>query len=104
MNEKERRNFRQTVAWKRFREQLIKARGARCELFGTKVPAKRLDLHHVDPANYDNLDPAMFKLLSSTAHDIVEFMAVKLAAKVPPPNADKWRELLDGFLPISKSP
>jgi hypothetical protein len=63
-----------------------------------------LDCHHLDPENYDNLDPAKFKLLSTTAHDFVEFMAVKLAAKVQPPNAEKWRELLKDFLPISKSP
>ena len=101
MNSQDKRKFRATVAWKRFREKILEDRGCTCELFGTKLPAKSLDLHHLFPDDYTDLDPKKFRLLSTQGHELIEMMAVKMNSKTVLPNRQLWEVLLDGFLPVS---
>ena len=74
--------FRGRKAWKEFRDREIKARGCKCELCegDYKGKAERLELHHLDPAKYDLLDPDLFKSLCSTCHEYVEFWIKKLGS------------------------
>jgi len=57
-----------------------------CELLGMKLFKKTAQLHHLKPAEYDNLDPKLFKLLSPWSHALVEFIALLVhgnTTKVP---------------------
>lgn len=75
MTSKEKTTFRQTVAWKRFREELLRTRGLKCQLSGVKLTLKTAQVHHIFPDEYDNLDPARFAVLSPSMHDFVESIA-----------------------------
>lgn len=75
MTNKEKNSFRRSAKWINFREKEIDKRGLRCELFGVKITRKNAQLHHLEPEFYDNLVPEKFKLLSPTAHALVEFLA-----------------------------
>jgi predicted HNH restriction endonuclease len=93
-----------TAVWKNFRLSVIEERGAVCELCGTKYYGKQkrsLQLHHLNPAQYDNLDPKDFKLLCSSDHDLVERFAIKLKGSKSDAikNREKWLELLREYLP-----
>jgi hypothetical protein len=86
LTNKEKNQFRKTQEWIQFRENQIKTRGLKCELFGTRLSKRTAQLHHLDPADYTNLDPVKFKLLSPTAHALVEFLALLIhgnTTKVP---------------------
>jgi predicted HNH restriction endonuclease len=103
-NRKERTNFRLTVAWKQFRETFVVRENGCCELCGTKYYGKQkksLQLHHLDPAHYDDLNPLKFKLLCSGCHDLVERFAMKLkgSKKDEIKNKAKWIDLLRECLP-----
>jgi len=83
---KEKNAFRRTKAWKEFVKRELKARGLRCELTGVKLTARTAQLHHLRPDSYDLLSPPLFKLLSPTAHNLVEFLALVIhgnTTKVP---------------------
>lgn len=86
MNSREKNNFRKTKEWKQFVAQEIKRRGPRCELTGVRLTAKTAQLHHLRPGEYSLLQPELFKLLSPTAHAMVEYLALILhgnTTKVP---------------------
>ena len=102
MTSKEKTRFRQTKAWKDFRTQLLKTRGMRCELLGTPVTKKTAQVHHLRPDQYDNLDPALFQILSPTAHEFVEFVALVLGGKTVVPNRAVLLAWLGPFLPASE--
>ena len=85
---------------------MIKAAGARCQLHGgTKYPPSRqamLQVHHLDPDNYEDLNPEKFRVLCATCHnEIVEFMARQIvgAAYKAPDNFGLWYDLIGDFLP-----
>ncbi len=60
-----------------------------------------LNAHHLHPEHYTDLDPAKFRLVCSTCHNIIEIFAVRLQSKNPNiANKDKWSALLEGFLPL----
>lgn len=95
----EKNAFRRTVAWIKFRMSLLKVRKARCELCGSiKKSAKALDLHHVFPDEYDNLDPNKFKFLCTTCHEFIEFIAVRIAAGGVP-NLEALKAWAGDFIP-----
>jgi len=97
---KEKNAFRRTKAWKDFVASQIKERGLRCELFGTKLTAKTAQLHHRRPAEYTNLDPALFKLLSPMAHNLVEFLALVIHGnKTKVPRLQALLDWIGEFLP-----
>jgi hypothetical protein len=99
-----RNNFRGRKAWKEFRASELKARGFRCELCHTRhtgAKSARLNLHHLDPDNYEDLDPGKFKLLCTVCHDeIVETWCTRLLGGVfrPGPRFPHWYLLLRDFL------
>jgi hypothetical protein len=91
--------YRQTKEWKQFREKIVHERDSRCECCGIKK--KGLNLHHLDPANYQDLDPLKFKLLCKDCHNLVEKMARRLHGSKADmiANKEKWLDLLGPFLP-----
>lgn len=82
----DKRRFRLTKAWKDFRHSEIQKRKlpgekqARCQVCGSPHPDKDFDLHHHEPDNYDNLDPAKFSLLDTKCHEFFEWIAIRIAA------------------------
>lgn len=100
MNSSEKTAFRAKKQWKKFRESLIKTRGLRCELTGVKLTVKNAQVHHLRPDLYDDLRPELFKILSPSAHDFVESMAMVLLGNTTQvPNHYEWMRLLGPFLP-----
>ena len=100
----ERSKYRLTVEWKRFREGIIETKKGCCEMCGQRYYGKQkkaLQLHHLNPAKYNNLDPKDFKLLCGACHDIVEKFALKLkgSKKDMMANKEKWIDLLRDYLP-----
>ena len=96
--------FRSSVAWKRFRESIIATQGPVCSLCGTKYTGKQkrmLQLHHLDPANYDDLDPVKFRLVCGSCHDTIERFVIKLKGSKRDSilNKEKWLNLLSDHLP-----
>ena len=97
--------FRRSKEWKSFRESLLDQVGNRCQLCGTRLSGKqkkRLQIHHLDPENYNDLDPQKFRVLCTTDHKLVEKMATKILGKNPEdiPFLDRWVSLLGDFLPL----
>lgn len=72
MNSKEKAKFRTTKEWKDFCKILKEKRGLVCECCG--VNTKRLQVHHLDEANYTVLDESKFKLLCNRCHKDVSFL------------------------------
>jgi hypothetical protein len=110
MTSEEKTRFRQTVAWKRFRERKIaevkkldKKGKLRCEMKGTLLSDRAAQCHHLFPDQYDLLELDRFRILSPKSHDFVEDMARVLHGKSPVPNREKWMELLGPFLPSTES-
>ena len=60
--------FRQTKEWKDFSKKLRKERPY-CELCWTK--AKTLQVHHMDEAHYDDLNPDKFMVLCRACHSYI---------------------------------
>jgi len=106
MTSTDKTKFRSRKLWKDFRLKLITKANFSCELCGTKYAGKRkkmLQVHHLDPANYENLIDENFKCLCSSCHDTVERMAVKLLGKnrLNIPNLESWLVLYEEYLPVS---
>ena len=93
--------FRRKKVWKEFVARLIEERGCFCEL--CSLETKALDCHHLDPMEYDNLDPAKFKLLHTNCHSMVEWWAIRIrtarAKGRPVPNEALLLEWIGPFLP-----
>lgn len=102
MTSSEKTKFRQTALWKRFREQLIRKRGLKCELLGTKLTIKTAQVHHLHPEEYDNLRGDWFKVLSPTAHDFVEHVARIVHGHTDVPNREALLAWIGPFLPTSE--
>lgn len=104
MTSKEKSKFRSSKVWKDFRRSLIKNRGPQCELCGTKYSGKRLrmlQVHHLDPDNYTDLNPYKFKLVCSSDHELIERISKKVLSKSTDLlNPKLWLILLKGFLPF----
>lgn len=104
MTSKEKNKFRASKQWKEFRNSLLDERGSQCELCGTKYSGRRkktLQVHHLDPDNYTDLNPDKFVLLCSSDHDLVERVAKKILSKnTELLNQDIWFLLLERFLPF----
>lgn len=69
--QKEKAKFRQTAAWKSFRQQLKKDRKVD---FVTGKPLRAgFQVHHCDlnPEHYKNLDPNNYILFNRTFHEVV---------------------------------
>lgn len=66
MTSDDKRLFRATKCWKDFRKQLLKDRGNRCEICGSK--AGGLNIHHIDEDNYTDLNPDLFIIMCKTDH------------------------------------
>lgn len=98
MNHIEKNRFRQTVKWKRFRDQLIHERGLRCELSGVKLTTKTAQVHHLRPDLYDTLEPQLFKVLSPSAHDFIEWLGAMDRSHIP--NREAMEAWLGEFLPV----
>jgi predicted HNH restriction endonuclease len=93
MNDKDR--FRRKKVWKDFRSQIIKARGARCELCGIKKTARGLDVHHLTPDAYTVLEHHRFKILCAGCHEFVERMVFRVATM---PRRDAFLEWAGEFI------
>lgn len=102
---KDKAKFRATEPWKTFRLALLEDRGARCECCGTKFYGKQkksLQIHHLDPLHYNDLQPHKFKILCSTCHkSVVEKFASKLRGKnaTDIPRLAVWVSLIYDMLP-----
>jgi len=95
----EKTKFRARVQWKRFRENLIKTRGPKCELCGIKKNAKDLDVHHLDPSDYFNLTESKFKILCTDCHAYIERSALRLGGREPFPNRELFLAWAGEFVP-----
>lgn len=103
MDANEKKNFRTKKVWKDFRHKLMEERESSCELCGTTFRGKRkrgLQVHHLDPDDYTNLDPKKFILLCSSDHDLVERITRKILSKSTIlKNKKLWYDLLKDVLP-----
>lgn len=101
----EKSKFRTLKVWKDFRKVILEDRDNRCELCDTKYTGKRkrmLQVHHLFPDFYDDLNLDKFKVLCSTCHDdIVERWAQRILSKnfKITPNFKSWYTLLKNYLP-----
>jgi hypothetical protein len=96
---KERTKYRSTKVWKTFRSQLIEQAQGRCFLCGQKYYGKQkkyLQIHHLDPECYDDLDPNKFIVLNSACHDLVETVSIKILGTKSDSllNLEHWVRLL----------
>lgn len=104
----DKRRFRARKQWKDFVQEAIEAQVNEtghnyCTFCDAEQPASKLDYHHLDPSHYDVLDHSKFKLLDTKCHDLVEWMAIRLATGGSSVRkADEIKKLFDGFLPIIK--
>jgi hypothetical protein len=83
-NSKEKALFRGRIAWKRFRDYITEDQGYTCECCGmTYAPIRRhiLNVHHLDPENYEDLNPDKFRVLCVTCHEFVEHMSKRITGK-----------------------
>ena len=100
MNSSEKTRFRSQKKWKDFTRKLIKTRGMSCELFGVALEKGKAQVHHLDPANYDDLEPSKFKILSPTAHEFIEHIGkIYNGSKTKIPNEELMLVWLKDFLP-----
>jgi len=95
--------FRQSKAWKDFRNAMILMNDGKCELCGIKyTPSKfhLLQVHHLDPDNYEILDPAKFSVLCSSDHDLIERFVTRINGRQfqPPENIEQWDALVRNHL------
>mgnify|MGYP003289794818 CR=1 FL=1 len=66
MDSKEKTKFRQSKEWKLFCKELKEEKGLYCECCG--VNSKRLQVHHIKPESYTDLNPINFALLCHHCH------------------------------------
>lgn len=96
--------FRARKAWKDFSAQRREAVGYRCELCGgvyRGALSRKLQVHHRDEENYEDLTPDKFKVLCYTCHsEIVETWVTRLNGSkfIPGPMFLYWYGLLKDFL------
>ena len=74
MTARERANFRQTKAWRNFREDLRNER-RKDPITGARL-VKGYELHHMDldPENYRDLNPDNFCCLNPQTHETIHFL------------------------------
>lgn len=63
---KDKEAFRSTKTWKEFSKRLRDESGGICGCCGTK--SRTLQVHHMKPDEYDNLDPDLFVVLCRSCH------------------------------------
>jgi hypothetical protein len=105
MTNAEKSKFRQRVAWKRFREEQLERTNFTCEMCGQRYYGKRkkvLNVHHLDPERYDDLQEQKFKVLCQPCHEIVETMTMKICGKNRSKikNLKQWLALIEDHLPF----
>jgi hypothetical protein len=98
--------FRQSKAWKDFRSAVISMGDNRCEMCGMVyrgAKGRMLQVHHLDPDNYEYLDPARFSLLCASCHDTVERHVTMINGRsyVPPSNFLEWMALIRQHLSLT---
>jgi len=67
---KDKTAFRRTKRWIDFSKRLREESGGICSCCGTK--SKTLQVHHMKPNEYDNLNPELFAVLCRACHQEVE--------------------------------
>ena len=83
MNSKEKAAFRRTVEWKQFRIALITERENTCELCGGTKPSSQLQVHHINPDDYTNLNKKYFAVLCKSCHKDIERLSKRKFIKEP---------------------
>lgn len=68
---KEHAKFRSTSRWKAFRKSELIKKDYTCEISLLKRK-KGLQLHHVDPSHYEDLNPDKFIVLTAACHKELE--------------------------------
>lgn len=98
---KEHAKYRQSKEWKEFRLAMIATAGNRCKICGVKKPSSRLQVHHIYPLDYENLDPSRFVVLCARDHDNIETFARRLRGRKANEIAhlDEWMALYGDYLP-----
>ena len=71
MKSEEKKKFRAKKVWKEFRVKILKDRNNTCEIGGLKKN-KKMNVHHMDEDNYDDLNPDKFAVLTAAEHKLVE--------------------------------
>jgi len=105
----DKRRFRARKEWKDFvqeaLEKQVKDFGHNfCAFCGSVHAGSDLDYHHLDPVHYDVLDHSKFKLLDTKCHELVEWMAIRLAKGGDSvPRRALLLEVFGDFLPVVKS-
>jgi 5-methylcytosine-specific restriction endonuclease McrA len=91
--------FRQSKKWKAFRTIMLVSNAFTCALCGT-VKKKGLHVHHLNTEDYENLNPADFKVVCPSCHrHVIERFHIK---KSWGQYADLWHLLLDKFMEVKK--
>ena len=101
----DRNKFRTSAKWKKFRLGLVDQQNGTCALCGTRYYGKQkkyLQLHHLDPAYYDDLNPEKFQLICSSCHDMVEKMITKIegSKSISIPRLDAWLDLILDYITV----
>lgn len=99
-NEKEKKRFRQTKAWKEFRER--KRKQTKKDFVTGKSLTGKWELHHLDlnPSNYTNLEVEdNFIPLNSRTHTLIHFLYIyyRKDRKV----LDRVKEVLDRMIELN---
>lgn len=73
-NERDKRNFRNTSAWKKFRHEVISKQ--KTDYITGKKLLKGCQVHHedLDPTHYKDLNPENFVALNSSTHKMVHWI------------------------------
>lgn len=99
LNSHQKSIFRRSKEWKLFRLELLNQRGSVCQCCGVKKK-NGLQIHHLNPADYEALIPEDFSILCSTCHDIVELLFKRVRAKKKTlVREELWLALFGEFLP-----
>ena len=90
------RRFRDSKAWKEFRERMKESQGGVCQVTGARL-SRLWQLHHLDldEEHYENLDPDNFACLSWNMHKVVHAVFVRSRPR-------EWRKRVLNLIRIWK--
>jgi hypothetical protein len=94
LTSQEKTKFRNTKQWKNFCKTLKEKRGLKCECCYSN--SKRLQVHHIKPAEYTNLIEENFSLVCFSCHKNISKLE-----RIKKENYSKYRkEWLSCYLPF----
>lgn len=93
MTQEEKKKLRQTKEWAELRKIVTKAQDNKDFITGSKLH-KGYCVHHLDPYNYDNLEPNCFIAVNKQTHKLVHLLFDYLKIRTLQSNNDRLNETI----------